>query len=285
MMFSCVRNNITLYNKNSTKPKGFTLIELVVVISTIALLAAILIPTLRKSKQHANAVLCSSNIKQLLFGFSSYENENHTFPHGFDNTSTDLPAGGYPGNLAIDRRGWWWFNFIEESYSRMDDKRTVVRCPSKRISDPILKDNILCGNYGVNRSICKSSDDRQSQREEFVGIPLRSSNILHPGETLLLVDSGYAMISWWHATNKPPVNFGSILIEDTAYIPGLSINKDRKFFRGQSQDAIYGRHLNKTVNVGFVDNHVNRVKAETLFVEKTTDGYKNKSPLWTPFDE
>jgi len=48
------------------------------------------------------------------------------------------------------------------------------------------------------------------------------------------------------------------------------------------QDAIYGRHPNKTVNVGFADGHVSRTKANDLFVEKTNDGYTNKSPLWVP---
>jgi prepilin-type processing-associated H-X9-DG protein len=90
------------------------------------------------------------------------------------------------------------------------------------------------------------------------------------------------MINWWQATDNPPVTLGSIMIEDTAYIPGLWINKERALWPGQEWDAIYGRHPNKTVNVGFVDGHVSRNKADDLLVEKTGDYYKNKSPLWVP---
>jgi prepilin-type processing-associated H-X9-DG protein len=270
------------------KRSAFTLIELLVVIATIALLTAILLPSLRSSRQQAEDVLCSSNIKQLLCGLFSYEAENQTIPYGFDDTPNRPPPSGYPGYIQYDRMGWWWFNFIEGFYEKSEGNRTVVRCPSKRLSDSILKsdpkfkNDILCGNYGVNRSICKGFDDRQSRREEFVGTPLRSSGIPRPGQTLLIVDSGYSIIGWWHAADEPPVVLGKTIIEDTAYIPGLWINEKRDLWPDQKQDAIYGRHPNKTVNVGFADGHVSRTKADDLFVEKTGDDYRNKSPLWVP---
>jgi prepilin-type N-terminal cleavage/methylation domain-containing protein/prepilin-type processing-associated H-X9-DG protein len=260
---------------------GLTLIELLVVISIIAILMAILIPALGSSREEAEAVLCGSNVKQLLLGLLGYETENQTFPYGFDDTPVNPPSGGYPGGHTYDRMGWWWFNHIEGFYKKSAGTRTVVQCPSKRLDDSRLKSNILCGNYGVNRSVCKSPDDIPSRGQEFVGTPLRSSDIPHPGRTLLVTDSGYSMISWWHASDVPPVSLGAT-IEDTAYVPGLEINKGKGLWPGQKWDAINGRHSNKTVNVGFADGHADRVKAEGLLVEKTADGYRNKSPLWQP---
>jgi prepilin-type processing-associated H-X9-DG protein len=263
------------------KRPAFTLVELLVVIATIAMLMAILLPSLRSSRRQAEAVLCSSNIKQLLGGLFSYETGNQTLPYGFQDTLTP-PPGGYPGYIQYDRTGWWWFNQMDDYFNNANRTRTVVQCPSKQLNNPSLKNNILCGNYGVNRSICKSFDDRQSLREEFVGEPLCSSNIPDPGQTLLIVDSGYSIISWWHAADEPPVVLGKAVIEDTAYIPGLWINKKRDLLPGQERDAVYGRHPNKTVNIGLVDGHVSRTKANDLFVEKIGDDYKNKSPLWVP---
>ena len=260
--------------------RAFTLIELLVVVAILALLIAILLPSLQSSRQHAKAVLCGSNIKQLGFGLAMYEAENQTFPYGFHFSHTP-PPGGYPGYIQYDRPGWWWFNFIEGFYKKSDSKRTVVKCPSKQLRNPKLKNNILCGNYGVNRSVCKSSDDIQSHRKEFTGTPLSSNDITHPGQTLLIVDSGYSMISWWHVTDVPPVSLGST-IEDTAYVPGLEINKDKDLWPGQEWDAINGRHPNKTINIGFADGHISRKKADDLFVEKISEDYKNKSPLWQP---
>lgn len=261
------------------KRSCFTLVELLVVIATIALLTAILLPSLQNSRRQARAALCGSNVKQLVFGLAVYEAENDTFPYAFHKTLTP-PPGGYPGDFAYDRTGWWWFNYLID-YSRKDYSRaSVIWCPSRQISGRSLKDNVLCGNYGVNQSICKSSRGRKNW-EDFVGTPLRSSDILHPGQTLLIIDSGYSLISWWHATDVPPVLLGST-IEDSAYVPSLEINKDKNLWPGQEWDAINGRHPNKSVNVGFADGHVSRKKADDLFVEKTDTSYKNRFPLWLP---
>lgn len=266
---------------------SFTLTEVLVVIATIALLIVILLPALRRSRQEAEAAVCGSNIKQLLCGLFSYETENQVFPCGFrvlDNTFKDPPPGGCPGFTPPDAQGWWWFNFIEDFYvqdffKKSYEKATVVRCPSKRLSDPKFQNDALCGNYGINNFICKTFSDKN---EEFKGTPLRSSNIRRASEVLLIVDSGYALISWWHAADIPPVSLGNAKIEETSYIPGLWINKDRNLRPWQKYDAINGRHPNKTVNVGFADGHMSRKKADDLFVEKIGDGYKNKSPLWVP---
>jgi prepilin-type processing-associated H-X9-DG protein/prepilin-type N-terminal cleavage/methylation domain-containing protein len=258
---------------------AFTLVELLVVLVIIVMLMAVLLPALRHSRQEAEAAICGSNISQLLRGLFSYETENQVLPYGLNSSLTDIPPGGYPGFSPPDEPGWWWFNFIEGFYEKSRGKDTVICCPSKRLSDPKFKMDVICGNYGINHSICKSFDDKN---EEFKGAPLRGSNIPRPGETLLIVDSGYALISWRHATDNPPVPLGISPIKDTSYVPGLWINKNRNLWPWQKYDAINGRHPKKTVNVGFADGHLSRTKADDLFVEKIGSGYKNKSPLWVP---
>ena len=260
------------------KSTGFTLIELLVVISIVALLMAILTPASQSVRRQARTVLCGSNIKQLTLGLLAYETENQTLPYGFHDTLTP-PPGGYPGGSARDRMGWWWFNYIGGFYNKAESKKNVLHCPSKRLRNPRLKNNILCGNYGVNQSICKSSSGSHA---DFIGTPLCSSNIPHPGQTLLVVDSGYSMINWCHATNRSLITLDYTIIEDTAYIPGLEINREEDLWDGQEQDAKYGRHPNKMVNVGFADGHISRVKADDLFVEENGGSYSNRSPLWLP---
>jgi len=262
------------------KQTGLTLIELVVIIATVTLFIAVFLPSLQNSKDQAKAILCATNIKDLMLGLFVYETTNGTLPYGLDSIRRDIPPGGYPGDHTYDRMGWWWFNYIHVCTEESNSKKGVLWCPSRQINNSKLKRDVLCGNYGVNQSICKSSHGRKTHAE-FIGRPLRTSDMSSSGQTLLLVDSGYAMVNWWHATNSPPVSLSTV-IEDGAYLPGLWINKERELWPGQEWDAINGRHLNKTVNVGFVDGHVGCAQADDFCVKKADEGYKNLRPLWLP---
>jgi len=262
------------------KRRAFTLIELLVVISIIALIISVFVPTLRYSRENAKAVLCSSNIKQLVLGLFLYESQNGAFPYSFHVDYKRTPTGGYAGHMAYDKAGWRWLNYITD-YSRMDiSKDSIVWCPSRKIADIRLKYNVLCANYGVNQYICKSSSGASNQAE-FVGKPLSCAEISNPGATLLLADGGYSMVNWWHVTDNPPELLGS-RIEDCAYIPGLRINKSKNIWPGLEEDAVNGRHTGRKINIGFADGHVARIKADDLLVEKTGETYKNINPIWVP---
>lgn len=58
------------------RKKGFTLIELLVVIAIIAMLLAVVVPAIRKAKEVAKRVICSSNMRQIGVGLQSYANAN-----------------------------------------------------------------------------------------------------------------------------------------------------------------------------------------------------------------
>ena len=78
------------------KHGGFTLIELLVVISIIALLMAILLPTLQRVKNQARAVKCQANLHQWGLIFSAYTTDNE---------------GKFWRN--DDSHPYWWFNVLE----------------------------------------------------------------------------------------------------------------------------------------------------------------------------
>ncbi|MEN6386547.1 MAG: prepilin-type N-terminal cleavage/methylation domain-containing protein [Phycisphaerales bacterium] len=79
--------------EKSKRRLGFTLVELLVVISIIALLLAILMPALSKARNQGRSIVCRKNLSQLVMGTLLYaENNNRTMPIGFLAGATDPHA-------------------------------------------------------------------------------------------------------------------------------------------------------------------------------------------------
>jgi prepilin-type N-terminal cleavage/methylation domain-containing protein/prepilin-type processing-associated H-X9-DG protein len=121
------------------KPKGFTLIELLVVIAIIAILMAILMPTLKRAKEQGKRAACLNNLKQMGLAWTMYADENDekivNGAAGFSNVN--MSWGDHTNELA----------WVGKCYH--DNWASGEQLPEKQQVDEIMK--------GALWSYCKNA--------------------------------------------------------------------------------------------------------------------------------
>jgi prepilin-type N-terminal cleavage/methylation domain-containing protein/prepilin-type processing-associated H-X9-DG protein len=132
-------------NSKASLRHGFTLVELLVVISVIAILASMLLPAVSMVRAAAVKTKCSNNMRQIGLALSAYANENEgTFP-GLWNYVGSVPWQ-FPWQGAL--RG---YTGMEETLPMAPNwfMRTVHVCPNYTgRADGLFQSNVT--GYGLN---------------------------------------------------------------------------------------------------------------------------------------
>ncbi len=178
--------------RRQARSRGFTLIEVLVVVAIIALLVSVLLPALSKARENARRAVCSAQLGEMAKAMIMYNNENRDYLPGPLHQALELET---VAKVAVaDWEAWHLPFYIRRYFSD--------RSARKQLTDKVLKCPTSLMITGGAKNVWSNTD----QQRPFT----------------------YALNNWWYIANErqgtdPQQYFGW---------PGSSSNTALNFWTG-----------------------------------------------------
>jgi prepilin-type N-terminal cleavage/methylation domain-containing protein/prepilin-type processing-associated H-X9-DG protein len=242
---------------------AFSLTELLIVIAIIAILAALVLSAVSKTKARGQRIACANNVRQLGMVMSLFVTDNHAYPLS---VNPDFRKGSYPDfwstwHVALQQNGLIFSqNPTNNRYASIWIHEGVWQCPSAQ-TPASFPSNRVYFSYGYNGFGLSAETDTSSlglggqhvwiPRQKIVPAPpIRESEIVNPSQMIAIGDG--------FVGNHRILQDGEFLLWRISSVTDGGSTK-RSFARHQS-----------CANVVFCDGHVEAPTLKSLF-EDTDD--------------
>jgi prepilin-type N-terminal cleavage/methylation domain-containing protein/prepilin-type processing-associated H-X9-DG protein len=175
--------------RKARRQKGFTITELMVVITIMTVLSAILLPALNKSRSRSHAITCLNNLRQLQLSWQMYPDDNedilpaNNYVNGFKMGMLTVSSGPSwcPGDAINDVST---DNIKKGVLFSYNNSTSIYRCPAdtSKVQTPAT-DMLRTRSYKMSGSINCTVSSAPSYRK------LHEITAPHPSRLFVFIDA------------------------------------------------------------------------------------------------
>lgn len=220
-------------HKYCQRTTGFTLVELLIVVSVISVLISLLLPALQSSREAARRCLCQNNLRQIAIALQNHEEQHKKFPIGArSQPHPSVPVSTYGQS--------WWVEILpqleQQSLNIRLDKNganngmALLHAENGRLVDGVVISTMICPSTSLQ--VLWPVGGFQVMMPSYVGISGATSHDGFPENRVNLCCQTY---------DDGELSAGGLLISNAAI-------EGRRIIDGMSRTAIVAEASGHTLD-------------------------------------